>query len=172
TQCTAASAVGSACVAVTCPGGAPFDLTVTLTDAAGNPTSKKISGVSCSSSLPLVEIVSPVSDAPSFSNVAKRILSVTAPGGIHDLDGGAASAQANVVACSDASGTAALLAGHVGDASLTQIATASTAAAIPGDNCPAGLGFAAHFSGATLPQSTEDAAGALTAATRLEVTVT
>ena len=110
TQCTAASAVGSACVAVTCPGGAPFDLTVTLTDAAGNPTSKKISGVSCSSSLPLVEIVSPVSDAPSFSNVAKRILSVTAPGGIHDLDGGAASAQANVVACSDASGTAALLA--------------------------------------------------------------
>ena len=57
-----------ACVPVTCPGGAPFDITVTLKDAAGNPTTTTIQGVSCASTLPSVQIITPVSDAPAFND--------------------------------------------------------------------------------------------------------
>jgi hypothetical protein len=35
----------------TCPGAAPFDITVTLKDGAGNPTAKTITNVSCASAL-------------------------------------------------------------------------------------------------------------------------
>src|SRR6185436_350374 len=50
-----------ACATSNCPGGAPFDLVVTLTDKAGNPTTKTVSGVSCASALPSVQIITPVS---------------------------------------------------------------------------------------------------------------
>jgi hypothetical protein len=173
TSCTPVLAVSTpTCIGVTCPGGAPFNLTVTLSDGAGNPTSKTISGVSCASSLPSVQIVSPVSDAPGFANPARRILSAATLVGIPDKDGTTPGAQADVTACSDTSGTAALLVGLVGGGAPSQIASVPTTIAISADNCPAGLGFAAHFSGATLPDSTEAADGTLSAATLIEVAVT
>ena len=55
TSCVGTAAVAAintdACVPVTCPGGAPFDITVTLKDGAGNPTTTTIQGVSCASTL-------------------------------------------------------------------------------------------------------------------------
>ena len=76
-----------ACVPVTCPGGAPFDITVTLKDAAGNPTDDDHPGRllrvdacrRCRSSRP-------VSDAPAFNDPSKHILSATAPVGVRDQD--------------------------------------------------------------------------------------
>ena len=47
------------CVPITCPGGAPFDVTVTLKDVAGNPTATTIQGVSCASTLPSVQVITP-----------------------------------------------------------------------------------------------------------------
>ena len=103
-----------ACVSVACPGSAPFDLTLTLTDAAGNPTSKTVSGVTCTSSLPSVQIVSPVSDAPAFDVPARHILSATAPVGVKDTQPGTPGAQADVVACVDRAGTGTLNVGPAG----------------------------------------------------------
>ncbi len=172
-SCVAVAAVSApSCVAITCPGGAPFNLTVTLNDAAGNPTTQTITGVSCASTLPSVQIVAPASDAPLFNDPTKHILAANAPTGVKDTDP-ATGAQANVVACSDTAGAATLFVGHKGDASLAQLGSSvTTVAAVSGDNCPTGLGFAAHFIGVTLPESNENATGALVAATELTVSVT
>ena len=64
TTCVGTAAVTAVntdtCVPVTCPGGAPFDITVTLKDAAGNPTATTIQGVSCANmSAPVVTFSSP-----------------------------------------------------------------------------------------------------------------
>ncbi|HLK91584.1 MAG TPA: FG-GAP-like repeat-containing protein [Polyangia bacterium] len=162
----------STCVAIPCTGGAPFGLTVTLTDAAGNPTSQAISNVSCASNLPSIQIVAPASGAPNFTDQTKNILAANAPIGVKDEDGATPGAQADVVACTDTAGTATLYVGHQGDATLSQLATATTATAGVNDNCPANLGLVARFAGVTLPDSTEDANGKLTAATQLHVTLT
>jgi hypothetical protein len=159
----------NACVSVACPGSAPFDLTLTLTDAAGNPTSKTVSGVTCTSSLPSVQIVSPVSDAPAFDVPARHILSATAPVGVRDTVPATPGAQANVVACVDRAGTGTLNAGPAGGALNPALTGVTAVAAVPADNCPSGLGFALHFADVTLPESTESAVGALTTATRLSV---
>ena len=50
------------CVNVTCTSSTPIDLTVTLKDAAGNPTVKTISQIACATTLPGVQIVSPHSE--------------------------------------------------------------------------------------------------------------
>jgi FG-GAP repeat protein/fibronectin type III domain protein/VCBS repeat protein len=172
-SCTAVGTVNtSTCLNIPCPGAAPFSLTFSLTDAAGNPTSQTVTGVSCASALPSVQIVSPVSDSPGFNDSSKHILSATAPVGVHDEDPNTAGAQADVVACTDTIGSATLLAGHVGDAQLSPVGGAvNTVVAGPADNCPAGYAYVARFSGVTLPQSTETATGVLAAATRLEVSV-
>ena len=173
-SCVAVSAVNtSTCVSLACPGAAPFSLTFTLNDAAGNPTTQTVTGVTCASSLPAVQIVAPASDAPTFTDPSKHILAANAPVGIHDEDGSTPGAQADVVACTDTAGTATLFVGHKGDTSLAQLGSAIlTTAATAGDNCPSGDGFVAHFTGVTLPESTEDATGKLTAATELQVSVT
>ena len=173
-SCVAVGAVDtSTCVSLACPGAAPFSLTFTLNDAAGNPTIQTVTGVTCASSLPAVQIVAPASDAPTFTDSSKHILATDAPVGIHDEDGSAPGAQADVVACTDTAGTATLFVGHKGDSSLVQLGTAIlTTAATAGDNCPSGSGFVAHFAGVTLPQSTENADGTLAAATELQVSVT
>ncbi len=172
-SCTPVSAVNtSTCVAIPCPGAAAFNVTLTLTDADGNPTSQTVTGVTCTSSLPSVQIVAPASDAPTFNDSTKHILSATAPTGVKDLDPATPGAQANVVACTDTAGTAVLKVGHKGDAALTQLGSAvATAAAAQGD-CPAGLPNVVKFTGVTLPESTENADGTLSAATELTVTVT
>ncbi len=173
-SCAAVAAVNApSCVAVTCPGGAPFNLTVTLTDAAGNPTTQTITGVSCASTLPSVQIVAPASDAPLFTDPTKHILAANAPTGVKDKDAATAGAQADVVACTDTAGTATLFVGHKGDASLAQVGSSvTTVAAVTADNCPTGLGFVAHFTSVTLPESTENADRTLAAPTELTVSVT
>jgi hypothetical protein len=172
--CAPVAAVNTAaCVSFGCPSGGPFGLTVVLNDAAGNPTTQSLTGITCVSSLPSVQIVSPASDAPGFTDSTKHILAANAPTGVKDQDGTTPGAQADVVACTDTSGTATLSGGHKGDATLSQIgAPIPTAAAAPADNCPPGLGFVARFSGVTLPESNENADGTLAAATELAVSVT
>lgn len=167
------AAVGAdTCLNVPCPGGAPFDLNVTLQDAAGNPVTQTVRGVSCASMLPSVQIISPVSDAPSFSDQTRRILSSTATVGIKDQDPSSPGAQVDVVACADRNGTAALLGGHSGDVTLTQIGSSvMTVAAQPADNCPSGLGFVARFPAVTIPDSVENPDGTLKSATALSVTL-
>jgi hypothetical protein len=171
--CTAMNVINnSTCLKVVCPGGAPFSLDITLNDAAGNPTVQTVTGVSCASTLPTVQIIAPLSDSGTFSDKSKHILSATAPVGIRDADPATAGAQTDVVTCSDTNGAVALFVGHKGGA-LVQLGTAvgTTAAAIT-DNCPAGLGFIAHFSGVTLPESNENPDGTLSAATELMATLT
>jgi hypothetical protein len=161
-----------ACVAVTCPGGAPFNINVTIRDAAGNPTTNTIQGVSCASTLPSVQIIAPVSDAPAFNNPALHILSANAPVGVRDQNAATPGAQADVVACSDRAGISSLFAGQAGGA-LTQLgASVTNAVAVVTDNCPAGLGFVARFAGVTIPDSVQNADGTLLTATRLQVRVT
>ncbi len=173
--CVATTAVAAintdACVPVTCPGGAPFNINVTIRDAAGNPTTNTIQGVSCASTLPSVQIITPVSDAPAFTNPALHILSANAPVGIRDQSAATPGAQADVVACSDRAGTATLLSGQAGG-TLTQVgANVTNAVAVVTDNCPPGLGFVARFAGVTLPNSAQNADGTLLTATRLQVRV-
>jgi hypothetical protein len=161
------------CVSIPCPGAAPFNLTISLKDGAGNPTTQTLTGITCASSHPSVQIVAPASDSPTFKDPTKHILAANAPIGVKDQDPATAGAQADVVACTDMPGTAVLTVGHVGDATLTQLgASVTTVAAAAGDNCPSGLGNVARFSGVTLPESTENADGTLAAATRLVVSVT
>ncbi len=163
----------NACVAVACPGAAPFDINVTLTDAAGNPTTRGVQGITCASMLPSVQIITPVSDSPTFNDPAFHILSATAPVGVRDTQPAVAGAQANIVACTNNGGQAALFVGRRGDASLSQLGSAVTpVAAVPADNCPNGLGFVIRFSNVTLPQSTENADGTLLQPTEIQVSVT
>ncbi len=173
-SCVAVSAVNtSTCVSLACPGAAPFSLTFTLNDAAGNPTTQTITGVTCASSLPGVQIVRPASDAPTFTDPTKHILAANAPAGVLDEDASTPGAQADVVACTDTAGTATLFVGHKGDSSLVQLGSAIlTTAAAAGDNCPNGSGFVAHFVGVTLPESNENADGTLATATELQVSIT
>ena len=160
-----------ACVAITCPGGAPFNINVTLRDAAGNPTTNTVQGVSCASTLPSVQIIAPVSDAPAFNMPERHILSANAPVGIRDLNATTAGAQADVVACSDRAGSSSLFVGQAGGTLVQLGASVTNAVAAATDNCPSGLGFVARFAGVTLPDSAENADGTLLTATRLQVRV-
>jgi hypothetical protein len=172
-KCVAVAAVNtSTCVNIPCPGAAAFNVTVTLDDAAGNPTSQTITGVTCVSTLPSVQIIAPVSDAPTFSDKTKHILAANAPVGVKDLDANTPGAQVNVVACTDVVGTGVLNVGQQGGALAQLGGSVATAVAAAGDNCPAGLPNVLKFSGVTLPESTEHADGSLSAATELTVTVT
>ena len=160
------------CVNIPCPGAGASNLTVALKDAAGNPTTQTITGVTCVSALPSVQIIAPASDAPTFTDKNKHILAANAPFGIKDLDANTAGAQVNVVACTDTVGTAVLKVGTQGGALAQLGASVATAVAVAGDNCPAGLANVVKFSGVTLPESSENADGSLAAATELTVTVT
>ena len=160
-----------ACALVTCPGGAPFNITVTLKDAAGNPTATTVQGISCASMLPSVQVITPVSDAPTFNDQSKHILAANAPVGIPDQNAGTPGAQTDVIACTDRAGSATLLVGLSGG-TLNQLGSAVTAvAAVPTDNCPAGLGFVARFAGVTLPESIENVNGSIATPTELRVKV-
>ena len=172
--CTPATTVGAdTCINVACPGDAPFSITVTISDAAGNPTTTVLSGVTCSSTTPTVQIISPVTDAPTYTDPTRHLLANSATQPFKDQSAATPGAQTDVVACTSRAGTAALFAGlHAG--TLTQVgASVSTSAATALDGCPTGLGFVVKFTGATLPQSAEDATtGALATATEIRVDVT
>ncbi|HEX4405056.1 MAG TPA: hypothetical protein VH560_09530 [Polyangia bacterium] len=169
--CAAATATGTdVCVQVPCPGDAAFDVTVTLTDLAGNTTTDVVTNVSCFSTLPSVNIVAPVSGAPNFSDLSRRLLAADAPQALHDLSANAG-AQTNVVACSNRAGSIALLAGLAGG-TLGPVATATTRVALPADGCPTGFGFVVVFSSVTLPESAEASDTSLLTATELRADLT
>ena len=172
--CLPATAVGvDTCVNVPCPGDAPFSITVTISDAAGNPQTTVLSGITCSSSTPTVQIITPVTDAPTFTDPTRHLLAATAAQPFHDQSAVLPGAQTDVIACTSRGGTAVLSAGHTGDAPLVQVgASVATTAATMTDGCPTGLGFVARFPGVTLPESVETATGALATATELRVDVT
>ncbi len=166
--CTTVLATGDeACVNLPCPGDAPFEIMISLADAAGNAEQTTLEGVTCSSTLPAVQIVTPDSDAPPFADVSKRLLAATASQPLHDLAATTAGAQSDVVACASRKGTMTLLAGLAGDALAPLGAAVATRAATTADGCPAGLPFVATFAGATLPESAEDALTKLVTPTEL-----
>jgi hypothetical protein len=164
----------STCVNVACPGDAPFSITVTLTDDAGNPQTQTLNGITCSSTTPTVQIITPDTDAPTFNDPARHLLAASAAQAFRDHNGAVPGAQTDVVACTSRGGTAALFAGHTGDATLAQVGgTVVTAVATALDGCPSGLGFVARFVGVTLPESVMNAStGVLNTATQLRVDVT
>jgi hypothetical protein len=168
--CTPAHA--NTCVGVPCPGNGAFDITVTLTDAAGNPQEQAIKAVTCYSTSPSVRVVSPLSGGPGFTNPTGRLLAANAAQALRDQDAATDGAQTNVVICSNRAGTLTLVAGHKGDVTLVPAGTPlDTRAAVGADGCPAGLGFAATFAGVTLPESLEAADTTLTTATELMATI-
>ena len=157
------------CVTVTCPGGPPFDVAVTLRDGAGNPTTTVVQGISCSSQAPAVQIVSPVTG--TNGDVSKHLLAASSSQAVRDQDAVALGAQYTVVACSDTqSGEAELFAGLAGG-TLASLGKQTVIDAVGGDACPSGYPYAAHFA-VTLPESDENASGALVNATELRVDVT
>ena len=146
------------CVEITCPGEGAFDLSLTLTDEAGNPTTEVVQGLTCASSRPQVAFLDPVSDAPAFDVQARRILAASAPDGQRkDQDANLAGAQYDVSVCTTASaGTARLLGARQG--STLQTLGTGTVAADTAGSCPVGFPGIIVFSDATLPESGEDAA--------------
>lgn len=176
--CLAATTGGSlsgngACVDLDCPGGGPFDLNLTLRDEAGNPTTKTIKAVTCASSLPMVQIVDPLGDAPPYADTSKHLLAASMPSPqLRDQDATKSGAQYTVTACTSAtSGTATLSGGLVGG-TLSPIATANVAPDTAGLCTSANMTHVVQFTSATLPESAEDNSGALTTATALQVEVT
>lgn len=178
-QCSAAKSgtVGGkngGCVEMDCPGGAPFDLVLTMRDDAGNPTSKTLKGIKCASTLPSVQIIEPVDG--TGADVSKHILAATAAQARKDQDAAKLGAQYSVTACTSVAGTATLRAGLAGG-TLSPVVGQSNIATSPAqasDNCPTGFGHVVKFTNADLPDSavTTDGKANLVAATKLEVEVT
>jgi len=167
-----AGAGGNGCVSLDCPGGAPFNLTVTLKDAAGNPTSKTVQAVTCASTLPSVQIVSPAGDATPFSDVSKHLLAASAAQAFKDADAAKSGAQTTIVACTNRAGVARLFEGAEGS-TLTQVGADQTVAnAQASDNCPNGLAFVARWPNASLTDSRMAQDGTLTTPTELQVRLT
>lgn len=170
--CAAVDGGGSACVTLTCPGGAPFDLATSLKDDAGNPTSVTVAQVACASSLPTIQIVSPVDG--SGADPSTHLLAAGTTLGFADLDPSTPGAQANVRACTDAqTGNVTLRAGQAGG--TLDVVSAAPVAVVPAqmsDGCPSALPYVATFASVTLPESAEDGTGALVTATRLVADVT
>jgi hypothetical protein len=171
--CAVAAAPGSdACVDLPCPGEGLFDITATLTDAAGNSQETVIPAVTCFSTLPMVHIVTPDSDVPPFADLSKRLLAASAGQPLRDQKAESPGAQTDVVVCSSRSGTITLLAGLAGDAELSVVGAGLTPrAAVAGDACPTGSSFIATFVSVTLPESSEDAQTNLVAPTELRADI-
>ncbi len=160
------------CVNVACTSSTPVDLTVTLKDAAGNATTKTISQISCATSLPGVQIVSPGSDATPFGDPTKHLLASSSGNTLKDQDAVKAGAQWTVVACADKAGTATLYGGPMGTTFNAIAGPVTTVAAVSADGCPNGYPNVAKFVGATLPESLENADETLANPTELRVDVT
>lgn len=166
-----ASTDRGACIDITCPGSAPFDIVATLYDEAGNSTKKTIQGVSCASNAHSVQIVEPVDG--TGPDAATHILAANADQPRRDEDPSKPGAQYTVVACTDAENGKGTLQLGLADGSLSawNSTPIDAEAAQPSDNCPLGLGYVMRFAAADLPDSQMDAAGELEVATRLVVSV-
>ena len=143
---------------ITCPGGAPFDLTVTLKDGAGNPTDDHHPG--------RVLRVDAAVGAGRHAGLRRAGVQrsveahpVRDRAGRHPRPGlrTTPDAQADVVACTDRSGTATLVGRpQRRDAARDRLDPSRPSPPSPADNCPSGLGFVARFTGVTLPNSIEN----------------
>jgi hypothetical protein len=160
------------CIPVTCPGGSPFDLTVSLTDAAGNVSTQTVTQVACASNLPTIEILSPKSDN-DFTDPTKRLLAASGDSPLKDLDAAKSGAQANVVACTDKAGAKAeLLVGLMGGVLTKTGSTVTVVQAGQGECTGTNLGYVAKWAGATLPESAVNIDGTISSATVYQVRVT
>ncbi|HEX4405041.1 MAG TPA: hypothetical protein VH560_09455 [Polyangia bacterium] len=171
--CAVATAVGGdVCVNLPCPGEGAFDITATLTDAAGNSQEVVVPSVSCFSTLPMVHIVTPDSDSSPFADPSKRLLAASASQALRDEDAASPGAQTDVVICASRPGTITLLAGIAGAAPLDTIAASlQTRAAVAADACLTGSSFAATFASVTLPESAEDTQTQLVSPTELRADI-
>ncbi len=162
------------CVDIDCPGGGPFNLTLTMRDDAGNPTGKTTQAVTCASTLPQVQFLDPVSDGPPWNDIDKRILAASMAGQVTrvDKDATKSGAQYDVVVCTNASGgTGRLMAGASGGP-LNEVGTASVEDDTAGLCTALGFAHIVRFPDATLANSAESPSGNLLTATRLQVEVT
>jgi hypothetical protein len=171
TQTQGGTTLGRGCVTIGCPGGPAFDVTLTLRDAAGNSTSKVLSGITCQTNLPSIDIVSPSSTVAG--DPSTRILAASAAQARKDAQANVAGAQFTVVACTEVNNASVQLQAGLAGSELANVGPAQTAvAAVPADGCPSGKPYVAKFVNATLPESAEASAGTLTTATRLVAVVT
>ncbi len=174
--CVAATTGGAGtgdggCVTMTCPGGAAFDINVTLTDDAGNPTTAAVTGITCASNLPSVQIIDPIDG--TGTDVNTHILAASMNTTRVDQDAATPGAQYTVVACTDTQGGSAQLMAGLAGGTLTALGSPITVAtATAADNCPSGLGYVAKFNKVTIPKSSENSDGSLNTASELQVDVT
>jgi len=174
TTAGAGTAGDGGCVNIDCPGAGPFDMTLTLRDDAGNPTSTTIQGLTCASELPQVQFLDPVGDGPPWSDIDKRILAASMAGQVQRVDKnqGLAGAQFDVRICtSAATGDARLLAG-VSGTSPTEIAMGTVHPDTAGDCASLSFSNIVTFADVTIPQSQEAANGSLLNATHLRAEIT
>lgn len=165
-----AGTANGGCVVLDCPGGAPFDLTVSLRDDGGNPTTKTIQGVRCASSLPSVQIIDPVDG--TGSDVTKHILAASMTQPRKDQDSAKAGCQFTVSACTDVNGKGTLFTGVGTPTEVVGQKDIQAQTATAADNCPAGYPFVIKFVNADIPESAETSANALQTPTSMYVTVT
>lgn len=162
------------CIPVQCPGSAPFNIDVQVSDEAGNPTATAINGVTCASQTPTVQIISLTDNRTAPSDVGLRLLAAanTNPASIlKDADSQTSGAQHAVVACTNATiGSVASLEVGLQSGAITQRTTANVQTDT-NNLCPTGLGGIINFSTITLDNSTV-ASGALQAYTVVRVQVT
>jgi hypothetical protein len=160
---------GAPCVTLTCQDRVPFDLKVSLGDLAGNKSQKVVQAISCTSNLPGVAIINPVDG--TGSDITTHILAATATSARKDENAAKPGAQFTVVACTDVPSGVMTLMGAVKGETPQSLATTTSVAAVPADNCPAGKAYVGKFVGATLPESDETVLGALISPTQVTVTV-
>jgi hypothetical protein len=169
--CEATDGDGAACVELPCPGGPPFDLRVSLRDAAGNTRTETVKSVSCRSGRPGVEIIAPVAYEPG--NVATNVLAASSTQPQRDQDASTPGAQFTVVACTDAPNSKMqLLVGLANETLVEASDPVDVTLADVSDGCPAGKPYRAEFVNVTLPESAEDFQGMLVTPTRLVARVT
>ncbi len=162
------------CIPVVCPGSAPFNVDIQVSDEAGNPTTRAVNGVTCASQTPTVQIVSLTDNRSAPNDVGLRLLAAnnTNPASVlKDSDANTTGAQHAVVACTNATiGSSASLRVGLEQGSVTERATGTVQADTNG-LCPTGLGGIVNFATITLDNSTVTS-GVLQAYTIVRVLVT
>jgi hypothetical protein len=160
------------CVDIDCPGGGPFDLTLTMRDDAGNPTGKTTQAVTCASTLPQVQFLDPVSDGPPWNDIDKRILAASMAGQVArvDKDATKSGAQYDVVVCTNASGGTARLMSGVQGGTMTEIGQGTVTA--DAANLCTGFTHIVTFADVTLTASQQATDGTLTNPTVLTAEIT
>lgn len=162
------------CVPVTCPGSAPFNIDVRLTDEAGNYSTTQVGGVTCASRTPTVELISLTDNRDTPNDVGIRLLAANNPNPaslLKDEDAETAGAQHTVIACTNALvGSSAELWVGLQNGSL---ASRGTMAVVEdeSDVCPSGLDAIVTFPSVTLDNSTV-LSGTLENYTIVQVSVT